>query len=182
MGLLKIISAAKGAAGGAGSGAFDNIISVPASAFHAPATGGAVFTEVEGIPAFSFEAVTPSMVSLRIYNDGRITTDTFNIRLRLKSAADEATDNTSVWSIGARLIRIDDGSDIVLGPEANGSINLAVANDEKELLIEGVRAGGDVSADAALEVFIVRLSAIENEDDDYADDVYLLAATLEINK
>jgi hypothetical protein len=157
-----------------------DVIAIPASAFHAPSTDGAVFTEVEGIPAFAFDYVSNTAVIIRIYNDGRITTATFDIALRLKSASDEATDNTSKWLVKARFIN-DDSTESWSTAE-DTSVDIAVADDEKITTITGIAASGTVSESGALEIHIERDPENADGVDDYADDVYLLAATLEINK
>ncbi len=164
-----------------------DVIVIPADAFHATTSGGAVFTSVDDIPAFAFEDVSNSAVIVRVNSDGRIETNDFDITLRLKAAADEDTDMASVWNVEARLIRIGDASDVAYGTAGTGTYEPVspleiVADNEESLKIRGVTAGGTVSDNCALEIKITRDAEVSDSSDTYPDDMYFLAAIIEINK
>ncbi len=179
--LRKTFASGSFASDDAGDGT-TGVITIPASAFTSPSTGGAVFTQVNGIDSFSFSGTAEENITIRLSNDSSITTSTFNISILVKGASDESTEADQVcnFHIRARIINPGETSTPAYSSYSTATANIALAANEYSTSSVEITATGDIQSDSVIQVDIKRDDT--DTADTYADDVYLLAATLEINK
>ncbi len=157
----------------------NNRITIPANAFNTPTENGAVYRVVNDIPVYQFEEVDPTFIVCRVYPNSLITTK-FDATLRLKSNSDAETDNTSVWSVFAKVVNIEDGIGVV-GDAQSNTISISESDNEEVLTITDIIAGGIISDGACLEIYVSRSSDADPLDD-YSDLINFISLTLEINK